>query len=91
MTQSNFSVAVVPGIPMVVAGDDLGQIIGDAVTAAGLTLVDGDVVCLAQKIVSKAEGQLLALATLVNQFVRLRYLRLFIKKIKVQLNKQKKH
>jgi coenzyme F420-0:L-glutamate ligase/coenzyme F420-1:gamma-L-glutamate ligase len=62
MTQSNFSVAVVPGIPMVVAGDDLGQIIGAAVTAAGLTLVDGDVVCLAQKIVSKAEGQLLALA-----------------------------
>ena len=62
MIQPGFSVVAVPDIPMVSAGDDLATILGDALTAGGLTLVDGDVVCVAQKIVSKAEGRLVALA-----------------------------
>ena len=61
MTQS-FSVVPVTGMPMVVPGDDLATLILAAIKAADLTLVDGDIVCLAQKIVSKAEGQLIALA-----------------------------
>lgn len=46
---------------MIQADDDLPRIIQAQVTAAGLDLQDGDVVCLAQKIVSKAEGRMVAL------------------------------
>ena len=61
MPQPSFSVVVVPDIPMVSDGDDLVEIIGRALEAADLRLTDGDVVCVAQKIVSKAEGQLVSL------------------------------
>ena len=61
--ENAFSVLPVPGIPMVEAGDDLAAIISDALTSAQLQLVDGDVVCIAQKIVSKAEGRLVSLAS----------------------------
>ena len=47
----------VPGIPMVQPGDDLGVIIADAIQSAGLRLQFRDVVVVAQKIVSKAEGR----------------------------------
>ena len=50
-----------PGIPLVRAGDDLGALIADALASAGLDLRDGDVVVVAQKIVSKAEGRLVRL------------------------------
>jgi len=60
---SALSVAAVPGIPMVRPGDDLAAVINQALDAAGWTLVDGDIVCVAQKIVSKAEGRQVALAS----------------------------
>ncbi|MDH6181471.1 coenzyme F420-0:L-glutamate ligase/coenzyme F420-1:gamma-L-glutamate ligase [Microbacteriaceae bacterium SG_E_30_P1] len=41
------------GIPEIVPGDDLGQIIGDAASE----LLDGDIVVVTSKIVSKAEGR----------------------------------
>ena len=50
------------GLPEVRPGDDLGAMILGAMTSAGLSLVDGDVLVVAQKIVSKAEGQLVPLA-----------------------------
>lgn len=56
------TVQALPGIPMIRPGDDLSALIGNALQAAGVRLSDGDVVCVAQKIVSKAEGRLLALA-----------------------------
>ncbi len=46
-----------PGLPLVKAGDDLTEIILGGLARAGLTLEDGDVLILAQKIVSKAEGR----------------------------------
>jgi len=49
------------GVPMVKAGDDLAGIILDALSTSGLVLQAGDVVVLAQKIVSKAEGRLIEL------------------------------
>jgi coenzyme F420-0:L-glutamate ligase/coenzyme F420-1:gamma-L-glutamate ligase len=49
------------GVPMVKAGDDLAGIILDALAAADLSLQAGDVVVLAQKIVSKAEGRMVEL------------------------------
>ena len=44
------------------AGDDLGRLLLDALTAAGLALTEGDVLAVTQKIVSKAEGRLRRLA-----------------------------
>ncbi|MCA1953541.1 MAG: coenzyme F420-0:L-glutamate ligase [Anaerolinea sp.] len=48
-------------IPLIHPGDDLGRIIATALTDDALTLMDGDVLVLAQKIVSKAEGRLVNL------------------------------
>jgi coenzyme F420-0:L-glutamate ligase/coenzyme F420-1:gamma-L-glutamate ligase len=55
----------VPAIPMIEPGDDLAAILVERLRAAGLDLRDGDVVVVAQKIVSKAEGRYLALADIV--------------------------
>lgn len=52
-----------PGIPLVVPGDDLAQITLAALGRAGLKLDDGDILIYAQKIVSKAENRLVNLAT----------------------------
>jgi coenzyme F420-0:L-glutamate ligase/coenzyme F420-1:gamma-L-glutamate ligase len=49
------------GVPMVKAGDDLAGIILGALSASGLALQADDVVVLAQKIVSKAEGRMVEL------------------------------
>jgi coenzyme F420-0:L-glutamate ligase/coenzyme F420-1:gamma-L-glutamate ligase len=51
-----------PDIPLIRSGDDLAPIILDALKAAGIMLVDGDVLVLAQKIVSKSEGRLVNLS-----------------------------
>ncbi|MSO85329.1 MAG: coenzyme F420-0:L-glutamate ligase [Rhodospirillales bacterium] len=53
----------VPGLPLVRANDDLSQLIAAALEREGLGLEDGDIVAAAQKIVSKAEGRQVALAT----------------------------
>jgi coenzyme F420-0:L-glutamate ligase / coenzyme F420-1:gamma-L-glutamate ligase len=45
------------GIPFIQTGDDLPGIILAALERAGLRLLDGDLLVLAQKIVSKAEGR----------------------------------
>jgi coenzyme F420-0:L-glutamate ligase/coenzyme F420-1:gamma-L-glutamate ligase len=51
-------IAVIPlaGVPQVRGGDDLPALLGDAVERAG-GLEAGDVVVVAQKVVSKAEGR----------------------------------
>jgi len=46
------------GIPLVKPGDDLADLIGDALAQSGEQLTDGDVLVVAQKIVSKAENRL---------------------------------
>ena len=51
------------GIAEVHAGDSVGQLICDACERQQFALADGDVLVVAQKIVSKAEGQMIALAT----------------------------
>ncbi|WP_428028953.1 coenzyme F420-0:L-glutamate ligase [Ancylobacter sp.] len=51
-----------PGFPLVVPGDDLAGLVAEGVARAGQRLQDGDVVVLAQKIVSKAEGRRVDLA-----------------------------
>ena len=58
------TVWTVPGIPEIVAGDDLATIIGDALAAQDPTGLpaDGDIVAVTSKIVSKAEGRQVAAA-----------------------------
>ncbi|MCK9284593.1 MAG: coenzyme F420-0:L-glutamate ligase [Rhodocyclaceae bacterium] len=46
-----------PGLPRVQPGDDLAALIRAALQPAGLELADGDVLVVAQKIVSKAENR----------------------------------
>jgi coenzyme F420-0:L-glutamate ligase / coenzyme F420-1:gamma-L-glutamate ligase len=58
-----FSVTALPGIGEIAEGDNLGTIIGDAIERMGLVLRPGDIVVVAQKIVSKAEGRIVALDT----------------------------
>ena len=52
-----------PGIVLVTEGQDIAALILDALAAGGETLRDGDVLVVAQKIVSKAEGRVVRLAT----------------------------
>ena len=53
----------VPGIPLVQPGDDLAALISRGLEASGTALQSGDIVVVAQKIVSKAENRYVALAT----------------------------
>src|SRR5690242_6646594 len=52
------SITGLRGVPMVEPGDDLARITLDAYAATGLAPEHGDVIVLAQKIVSKAEGRM---------------------------------
>jgi coenzyme F420-0:L-glutamate ligase/coenzyme F420-1:gamma-L-glutamate ligase len=59
------TLSVVPGIPLLKPGDDLGAIVIASIEKAGLALDDGDIVVVAQKVVSKAEGRYVDLTTVV--------------------------
>lgn len=52
-----------PGIPLIRQGDNLADIILRSLERAHITLSDGDILVLAQKIVSKAEGRQVNLPT----------------------------
>ena len=53
----------IPGVPLVAAGADLADLVTRALRAADEIPATGDVVAVAQKIVSKAEGRRVLLAT----------------------------
>ena len=50
------------GLPLVRPGDDLAELLAASLAADDLSLADGDVLVVAQKVVSKAEGRLVRLA-----------------------------
>jgi len=52
-------------IPLIQPGDNLGLIIHQAIVQSGINLLDGDILVIAQKIVSKSEGRLVNLATVI--------------------------
>ena len=75
MTISEVRILSVPGIPIIVPGDDLAGLIQQAAENVSLAVQDGDIVVVTQKIVSKAEGCLVSLAdvtpsALAEQFAR---------------------
>ncbi|TKT74513.1 coenzyme F420-0:L-glutamate ligase [Aquamicrobium sp. LC103] len=51
-----------PDMPAVSEGDDLTRLILTGLEASGIAITDGDVIAMAQKIVSKAEGRAVRLA-----------------------------
>jgi coenzyme F420-0:L-glutamate ligase/coenzyme F420-1:gamma-L-glutamate ligase len=56
------SILPLAGIPLVEPGDDVAALILDAARESGVGLGSGDIVAVAQKIVSKAEGRYVRLA-----------------------------
>jgi coenzyme F420-0:L-glutamate ligase/coenzyme F420-1:gamma-L-glutamate ligase len=62
LTPRRLEAETVPGLPEVASGDDLPGLIAAAARAAGIEIGAGDVLVIAQKVVSKAEGRLRALA-----------------------------
>jgi coenzyme F420-0:L-glutamate ligase/coenzyme F420-1:gamma-L-glutamate ligase len=61
MTVAPVTLAAVPDFPLVTPQDDLAELLISALTAAGMTPASGDVLVVAQKIVSKAEGRIVDL------------------------------
>jgi len=57
----NLSIHPIGKLPLVQAGDDLGLLIGEALLKIGIEPRDGDVLVVAQKIISKSEGRLVRL------------------------------
>ncbi len=53
----------VDGLPEVQPGDDLATMLGDALASSAGGLAEGDIVVVTHKVVSKAEGRLVDLAT----------------------------
>jgi coenzyme F420-0:L-glutamate ligase/coenzyme F420-1:gamma-L-glutamate ligase len=54
---AELSLVALAGIPLVQPGDDIAKLIVEALAASGLSLRRGDVLVIAQKIVSKAENR----------------------------------
>ena len=62
MSHAQLVLTALPGMPLVQSGDDLAVLILAGLQAAEIPLAPGDVIAVAQKIVSKAEGRMLNLA-----------------------------
>lgn len=65
------SIFGIPGLPEITSGTDLAESIHAAAAAAGTPLESGDILVITSKIVSKAEGRVVELATVdVSPFAR---------------------
>lgn len=62
-TRNEVRIQTVDGIPDIYPGDDLPEIILAAMDTQRQTLDDGDILVIAHKVVSKAEGQIVDLST----------------------------
>ena len=58
---SRINIFALDGVPLVKPGDDLVEIIKDALIFSNERLQDDDIVVIAQKIISKAEGRIVSL------------------------------
>lgn len=56
------SLFVIPGLPEITKGHDLAKLTALAARRSGVTLRDGDIFVVAQKIISKAEGRVASLS-----------------------------
>ena len=65
MKSSRLVISSLQCIPSIKPGDDLALVLLESVAASGLALEEGDVIVIAQKIVSKSEGRTVYLETVV--------------------------
>ena len=63
----------VPGIPLIHKGDDLCQLVLDAIKANKLILKDGSILVVAQKVISKAEDRFVNLKTIKPTALAIEY------------------
>lgn len=69
---ATLSLTALPDLPMVRAGDDLSVLLQAGLDRAGLRPAPGDVLAVAQKVVSKAEGRSVPLASVTPSAAALR-------------------
>jgi len=60
---NKITIEAVPGVPYIDEGDDVGEVLVNSAKAEGFSFKEGDVLCVASKAVSLAEGRLVALDT----------------------------
>ena len=60
-----FSAFALDNFPLIKSGDDVAEIIVETARKNGLEIEDGDVIAIAQKIFSKAEGRVIALKNVI--------------------------
>ena len=65
MIQPSIQIFPLPGLPEIKPGDDLAQAIAQAVRARDFHPANGDCLVIAQKVVSKAEGRVVRLDSIV--------------------------
>ena len=61
---ASITLTAIEGVPIVKAGDDLAALIAKGLDQTGLTLQNGDIVIVCQKVVSKAEGRMVELKSI---------------------------
>ena len=64
--QQQVTLTAVPHIPLVQPGDDVAQFIVEGLRSVEIQLADDDILVVAHKIISKAEGQLIRLDEIVS-------------------------
>ncbi len=60
-SESKLILTALPGLPLIQAGDNLAKLFLESLGQAGIQLQNGDLLAVAQKIISKAEGRLINL------------------------------
>lgn len=63
MPSSSLHLFALPGVPLVKPGDDIASLIAEGVGRAGESLCEGDVIVIAQKVISKSEDRFFDLET----------------------------
>ena len=63
MSASSLTLTALPGFPLVAPGDDLATLLAAALRRAAIAPEDGDILVVAQKVVSKAEGRIVDLGS----------------------------
>ena len=64
MDPRRITYTALPGIPMIEPGDDLAEIVTEALRQSDIALESGDIIVIAQKIVSKSENRYVDLTTI---------------------------
>ena len=63
MIPGGLTLWALPGLPLIQSGDDLAELISNALTVCGVVLQDGDALVVASKIISKSEGRMVELSS----------------------------